>query len=90
MQHRPDYKFFPKKTLYKPLKQLIEVEAGSEPAAEARDNGWQRYGTSKLLQMMIGHEVCVSSLEGTMMTNEVACPPTQDASPILGHQRRHV
>jgi hypothetical protein len=55
--HRNDLKYFPKKAAYAPLKTLVGVKANSEPAKEERVNGWQRYGTSKMLQMMTGHEV---------------------------------
>jgi hypothetical protein len=50
------------KPAYKPIKELVNVTPGSEEVAKARDYGLQRYGTSKLLQMMTGNEVGRMSL----------------------------
>lgn len=55
--HKPDYKFFKLKAKYEKLDTLLKVEPGSEPSGQAYDLGLQRYGVSKLLQMMAGQEV---------------------------------
>ena len=57
--HRPGYKFFKIGPKYDKVERLVKVEPGSEPSGEALDRGRGRYATSKLLQMMIGHEVGV-------------------------------
>ena len=55
--HMPDYKFHKRNALYDRIENLVKVEKGSEPASQALTNGMWRYATSKLLQMMTGHEV---------------------------------
>lgn len=55
--HKPDYKYFKLKAKYDKLEKLLKVQPGSEPVAEAQDRGMQRYGTSKLLQIMTANEV---------------------------------
>lgn len=57
--HRDDYEFFKQPARYAPLEEILYVRPGSENAKEAYDRGMMRYGTSKLLQIMAGHEVSV-------------------------------
>ena len=58
--HMPGYKFFKKEARYDRIEKLVRAEKGSEPASQALNNGRQRYGTSKLLQMMTGQEVSLT------------------------------
>ncbi|ORX33645.1 hypothetical protein BD324DRAFT_639029 [Kockovaella imperatae] len=55
--HRPNYKFIKIGPKYKPIESLLKVEPGTDPSGSGVDIGMARYSTSKLLQMMTGHEL---------------------------------
>jgi NAD(P)-dependent dehydrogenase (short-subunit alcohol dehydrogenase family) len=88
--HRNDYKFFVKKAAYAPLEQLVNVNPGSEPIKDAKDNGLQRYATSKMLQLMTGHEVRFSLSSHKALAYGTAGTSSQISSHLLGYQHRHV